>query len=62
MKQDFGLTSRASVSINGLRRNAVNYLVDGVYNTDVGSNITLFSTPTVDSIREFKVLTSNLYG
>jgi hypothetical protein len=42
-----------------MRRNGVNYLVDGVSNTDVGSNITLLSTPTVDSIQEFKVLTSN---
>ena len=55
----FGLTSRADISINGLRRNSVNYLVDGVSNTDVGSNITLLSTPTVDSIQEFKILTSN---
>lgn len=55
----FGLTSLANVSINGLRRNAVNYLVDGVSNTDVGSNITLLSSPTVDSIGEVKVLTSN---
>ncbi len=58
-ESNFGLTSRASISINGLRRNAVNYLVDGVSNTDVGSNITLLSTPTVDSIQEFKVLSSN---
>jgi hypothetical protein len=55
----FGLTSTISVSINGMRRNAVNYTVDGVSNTDVGSNITLLSTPTVDSILEFKVLSSN---
>ena len=55
----FGLTNVVSVSINGMRRNAVNYLVDGVSNTDVGSNITLLSTPTIDSIKEFKVLTSN---
>lgn len=55
----FGLSSLANVSINGLRRNAVNYLVDGVNNTDVGSNITLLSAPTVDSIGEVKVLTSN---
>ncbi len=54
-----GLTGRASVSINGLRRNGVNFLVDGVNNTDGGSNITLLSTPTIDSIQEFKVLTSN---
>jgi hypothetical protein len=58
-ESNFGLTSRADISINGLRRNAVNYLVDGVSNTDVGSNITLLSTPTVDSIQEFKVLSSN---
>jgi len=55
----FGLTNRFDVSINGMRRNAVNVFVDGVSNTDVGSNITLLSTPTVDSIKEFKVLTSN---
>ncbi len=55
----FGLTSLANISINGLRRNAVNYVVDGVNNTDVGSNITLLSAPTVDSIAEVKVLTSN---
>jgi hypothetical protein len=55
----FGLTSVASISINGMRRNSVNYFVDGVSNTDVGSNITLLSTPTVDSIKEFRVLSSN---
>ncbi|MCA1615381.1 MAG: TonB-dependent receptor, partial [Acidobacteria bacterium] len=55
----FGLSSRFDVSINGMRRNAVNVFVDGVSNTDVGSNITLLSTPTIDSIKEFKVLTSN---
>lgn len=54
-----GLTNRTSVSINGMRRNGVNFLVDGVNNTDGGSNITLLSTPTIDSIKEFKVLTSN---
>jgi hypothetical protein len=58
-ESNFGLTSRASVSINGQRRNSVNYIVDGVNNVDVGSNITLLSTPTVDSIMEFKVLSSN---
>lgn len=58
-ESSFGLTSSISISINGMRRNSVNYLVDGVSNTDVGSNITLLSTPTVDSIQEFKILTSN---
>lgn len=55
----FGLLNRVSISIAGNRRNSVNFLIDGVSNTDVGSNITLLSIPTVDSIREFKVLTSN---
>jgi hypothetical protein len=55
----FGLSSRFDVSINGMRRNGVNVFVDGVSNTDVGSNITLLSIPTIDSIKEFKVLTSN---
>src|SRR5687767_11894006 len=55
----FGLSNRFDVSINGMRRNAVNVFVDGVSNTDVGSNITLLSTPTIDSIKEFKVLTTN---
>ncbi len=54
-----GLTSTVSISINGGRRNAVNWLVDGVSNVDVGSNITLLSTPTLESIQEFKIITSS---
>jgi hypothetical protein len=53
-----GLTNIVDLSINGTRRNSVNWLVDGVVNTDVGSNITLLSVPTVDSIQEFRVITS----
>jgi len=56
---DLGLTNRVDFSINGMRRNGINIFIDGVSNTDVGSNITQLSTPTVDSIKEFKVLTSN---
>ena len=54
-----GLTSDTSISINGARRNAVNWLVDGASNVDVGSNITLLSTPTLESIEEFKIITSS---
>ena len=54
-----GLTSSVSLSINGGRRNAINFLVDGVQNVDVGSNITLLSTPTLESIQEFKIITSS---
>ena len=55
----FGLSNRFDVSVNGMRRNSVNVFIDGVSNTDVGSNITLLSTPTIDSIKEFKLLSSN---
>jgi hypothetical protein len=54
-----GLTSTVSLSINGARRNAINWLVDGAQNVDVGSNITLLSTPTLESIEEFKIITSS---
>ena len=54
-----GLTSTVSISVNGARRNALNWLVDGVSNVDVGSNITLLSTPSVESIEEFKIITSS---
>ncbi|HWK08821.1 MAG TPA: TonB-dependent receptor, partial [Vicinamibacterales bacterium] len=54
-----GLTSTVSISVNGGRRNSVNFLVDGVQNVDVGSNITLLSTPTLESIQEFKIITSS---
>jgi outer membrane receptor protein involved in Fe transport len=53
-----GLTNTVNFSINGTRRNAINFLVDGVSNTDIGSGITLLSIPTVDSIQEFRVITS----
>ena len=36
----------------------MNWLVDGVSNVDVGSNITLLSTPTLESIEEFKIITN----
>ncbi|HEY7515501.1 MAG TPA: TonB-dependent receptor, partial [Vicinamibacteria bacterium] len=54
-----GLTANVSISINGARRNAVNWLVDGASNVDVGSNITLLNTPTLESIEEFKIITSS---
>ena len=54
-----GLTSTVSMSIDGGRRNSVNWLLDGVSNVDVGSNITLLSTPTLESIQEFKIITSS---
>ena len=54
-----GLTNVVSISVNGARRNSVNWLVDGASNVDVGSNVTLLSTPTLESIEEFKIITSS---
>ena len=54
-----GLTSTVSMSIAGARRNAINWFVDGASNVDVGSNITLLNTPTLESIEEFKIITSS---
>jgi hypothetical protein len=54
-----GLTCTVSVSMAGARRNAVNWLLDGASNVDPGSNITLLSTPTLESIEEFKIITSS---
>lgn len=53
-----GLTNVVSLSMAGARRNAINWLVDGASNVDVGSNITLLSTPTLESIEEFKIITT----
>ena len=52
-------TQIISISVNGGRRNAVNWLVDGVSNVDVGSNITLLVMPTLESISEFKIISSS---
>jgi hypothetical protein len=54
-----GLANVVSVSMAGARRNGVNWLVDGAANVDVGSNITLLSTPSLESIEEFKIITSS---
>jgi len=55
----FGALSVVSLSINGGRTSAVNYLVDGARNVDTGSNLTLLTVPSVDAISEFTILTSN---
>ncbi len=53
-----GLTNVVSISMAGNRRNGINWLVDGASNVDVGSNITLLATPTIESIEEFKIITT----
>jgi len=49
-------TNLVTFSMNGGRREQNNYMVDGADNVDRGSNLTLLSFPSVDSIAEFKVL------
>ena len=49
-------TNVVSFSMNGGRREQNNYMVDGADNVDRGSNITLLSFPSVESIAEFRVI------
>lgn len=59
-EQGFGqLFNTSFISINGLRRNGVNYFLDGASLTNVSSNIVLTNSPTLDAINEVRILTSN---
>ena len=49
-------TNVVSFSIGGARTSENNWTIDGADNVDRGSNLTLLSFPSVDSIAEFKVL------
>lgn len=49
-------TSLVTFSMNGGRREQNNFMIDGADNVDRGSNLTLLSFPSVDSIAEFRVL------
>jgi hypothetical protein len=56
-----GVTANNSYSVNGGRSEYNNWEVDGGDILDNGQNDTLNITPSIDSIGEFRVLTSN-YG
>jgi len=56
-----GINGNVGFSMNGGRTEYNNWELDGGDNMDNGSNSTLNVYPSVDSISEFKVLTSN-YG
>jgi len=56
-----GINGNVAFSMNGGRTEYNNWELDGGDNMDNGSNSTLNVYPSVDSIAEFKVLTSN-YG
>lgn len=53
-----GQANTINISVNGGRSSQNTYTVDGADVTDRGSNITIQSYPSVDSIGEFKVLRS----
>jgi hypothetical protein len=54
-----GPTSNNGIYIMGGRSNANNMTIDGVTNLDTGSNGSLHSMPSMDSVAEVKVLMSN---
>src|SRR5437016_1265887 len=49
-------TNLVTFSMNGGRREQNNFMIDGADNVDRGSNLTLLSFPSVDSIAEFRVI------
>ena len=49
-------TNTMTFQINGGRREENNWQVDGADNMDRGSNLTLLSFPSIDSISEFRVV------
>jgi hypothetical protein len=53
-----GQANTMNISVNGARSSQNTYTVDGADVTDRGSNITIQTYPSVDSIAEFKVLRS----
>ncbi len=48
-----------NISINGARRSAVNWLLDGAINVNSFNNYTLVTTPSLEAIQEINVITSN---
>jgi hypothetical protein len=47
------------ISINGARRSAVNWLLDGASNVNAWTNYTLVTTPALEAIQEINVITSS---
>ncbi|HWE50702.1 MAG TPA: TonB-dependent receptor [Bryobacteraceae bacterium] len=50
-----GTVATMPYSVNGNRNSANNWTIDGADNVDRGSNLTLMTFPSIDSIEEFKV-------
>ena len=49
-------TNTSGFQVNGGRREQNSFLVDGMDNVDRGSNLTLLSFPSVDTISEFRIV------
>jgi hypothetical protein len=56
-----GINANTEISFNGVRGEYNNWEIDGGNNTDEGSGSIMNTTPNLDSIAEFRILTSN-YG
>ena len=54
-----GSSTSVSFAVNGARSGANSWQVDGADNVDRGSNLSLLTFPSVDSLAEFKVLRTN---
>jgi hypothetical protein len=54
-----GFNSQQSFSVNGLREKYTGVMVDGVRNTDMGSNNTQLTSPGLETLSEVKMLVSN---
>ena len=50
---------RLNISINGTRRSAVNWLLDGANNVNSWDSYTAVTTPSLDAIQEINVITSS---
>jgi hypothetical protein len=54
-----GITGSKNVAFNGLGQGYSGWLLDGAQNTDVGNQNSLHTYPAMESIGEFRILSSN---
>lgn len=50
-----GIANTSSISVNGARTSANNWMVDGSDVNDSGSNLTVLNVPSIDALDEFKL-------
>src|SRR5579884_3955706 len=54
-----GLSNQINIVVDGNRPSQNSWMIDGAEDLNRGSNLTLYSYPSIDSIAEFKVLRAN---